>query len=204
IGSSSATKKPLHQLPTPIRPMRILILHGFRQNATVIRDALKPMISALRPYPIEFITLNSPMVYRPGTTPFGDSEVTHPTWSQPAEHLRCWWNASDDGKVYSGWESSVRFVERAWIEKGGWDGVVAFSQGAALASLLSSMPQLSCSHARFAVLISGSPSRATAHQAQFRNKIPGVKTLNIYGLQDEHLGTPEQMKERTLKLAALY
>ena len=204
IGSSPTTKKPIHQLPTPIRPMRLLLLHGFRQNSTVIRDALKPMISALRPYPIEFITLNSPMVYRPGTTPFGDSEVSHPTWSQPAEHLRCWWNASDDGKVYSGWESSVRFIERAWIEKGGWDGVIAFSQGATLASLLSSMPQLSCSHARFAVLVSGSPSRATAHQAQFQNKIPGVKTLNIYGLQDEHLGTPEQMKERTLKLAALY
>src|SRR5271169_3685139 len=67
-----------------------------------------------------------------------------------------------------------------------------------------SMPQLSCSHVRFAVLISGSPSRATAHQKQFEKKIAGVKTQNIYGLQDEHLGTREQMKERTLKLAALY
>ena len=204
VAAAATAKKPIYELPTPIRPMRILLLHGFRQNSSTIRDALKPMITALRPYPIEFISLNSPMVYQPGTTPFGDSEVTHPTWSQPNEHLRCWWNASDDGKIYSGWESSVRFIERAWIEKGGWDGVVAFSQGATLASLLSSMPQLSCSHYRFAVLISGSPSRAKAHQQQFQIKITGVKTQNIYGLQDDHLGTPEEMKERTLKLAALY
>jgi len=187
-----------------IRPMRVLLLHGFRQNATVIRDAMKPLLKQMKIYPIEFITLNSPMLYKPGTTPFGDSTVTHHTWSTPNEYLRCWWNASDDGRVYRGWEASVRYVEQAWLERGGWDGVVAFSQGATLASLLSSMPQLSCSHSRFAILISGSPSRATAHQAQFEKKILGVKTLNIYGVQDAHLGPPEEMKERTLKLASIY
>ena len=190
--------------PSNIVPMRVLLLHGFRQNATVIRSALKPLISKMKPHSIEFIVLNSPMVYRPGTTPFGDSEVTHPTWSQPAEHLRCWWNATDDGKEYIGWEASVRFIERAWIEKGGWDGVVAFSQGATLVSLLLAMPQMSCSRIRFAVLIAGSPSRAIVHQQFFEKKISGVKTLNIYGKQDHHLGTPEQMKERTLKLAACF
>jgi len=203
-SQSQKDNKPAYDLPNRISPMRVLLLHGFRQNATTIRDALKPLISVLRPYPIEFITLNSPMVYRPGTTPFGDSAVTHPTWTQPAEHLKCWWNASDDGKEYLGWEASVRFIERAWIEKGAWDGVVAFSQGATLASLLSSMSQLSCSHARFAVLISGSPSRATAHKDQLQTKIKGIKTLNIYGKQDHHLGTPEEMKERTLKLSGFF
>jgi hypothetical protein len=95
-----------------------------------ILNSLKPLISALRPHPFEFITLNSPMVYQPGTTPFGDSIVTHPTWNQPAEHLKCWWNASDDEKEYLGWEASVRVIERVWIEKGSWDDIVAFSQGA--------------------------------------------------------------------------
>jgi Ran GTPase-activating protein (RanGAP) involved in mRNA processing and transport len=32
----------------------------------------------------------------------------------------------------------------------------------------------------------------------------GVKSLNIYGVQDQHLGTPDEMKERTLKLASMY
>lgn len=203
--SPAVKKERMYDLPVPIRPMKILLLHGFRQNATTIRDAMKPLISALRPYPIEFIILNSPMVYRPGTTPFGDSEITHPTWAQPADHLRCWWIASDDGgKEYVGWESSVRFIERAWVEKGGWDGVVAFSQGATLSWLLSAMSNLSCSRSRFAVLISGSPSRAVAHQIFQQNKIKGIKTQHIYGVQDHHLGTPEEMKERTLKLAATY
>jgi Serine hydrolase (FSH1)/Bacterial protein of unknown function (DUF924) len=193
-----------YELPAPVRSMQILLLHGFRQNSVTIYDALKPMMCALRPYPIEFINLNSPMVYQPGTTPFGDSAVTHASWTQPSEHLRCWWNATDDDKEYRGWETSVRFIERAWIEKGGWDGVVAFGQGATLASALSSMPQLSCSHPRFAVLISGSPLCATAHQTQFSTKIYGVKTLNIYGAQDQHLGMPEEMKQRTLKLADCY
>jgi len=208
IGPKSMSARTLHPKPVgpicKIRPIRVLLLHGFRQNATVIRDALKPLVNRMKIYPIEFITLNSPMLYTPGTTPFGDSMVTHPTWSTPNEYLRCWWNASDDGKVYRGWEASVRYVERAWLEKGGWDGVVAFSQGATLASLLSSMPQLSCSHSRFAVLISGFPSRATAHKAQFEKKITEVKTLNIYGVQDAHLGSPEEVKERTLKLASMY
>ena len=66
------------------------------------------------------------------------------------------------------------------------------------------MPQISCSHARFAVLISGSPSSGTAHKGQFQNRIKAIQTLNIYGKQDHHLGTPEEIKERTLRLAGFY
>ena len=214
---SAATTTTTHTKPTVslagfesirhIRPMRILLLHGFRQNATVIRDALKPMMKALKPYPIEFVSLSSPMIHTPGTTDFGVSKVAphaH-TSALPAEYLRCWWNASDDGKEYLGWESSVRFVQQA-SQGQSWDGIIAFSQGATLTSLLCAVSQVNFT--RFAVLISGSPSRATAHQTLFHDtktkeakRIAGVKTLNIYGKQDTHLGTPEEMKERTAKLA---
>ena len=153
---------PLPRMVSPIRPMRILLLHGLRQNATVMRDAMKPMIRALKPYPIEFVSLNSPMVYRPRTACCGESQIaSHNRTPILAEHLRCWWNASDDGKEYDGWESSVRFVQQASRPHGQWDGIVAFSQGATLVSLLCALSQPHFT--RFAVLISGSPSRAADH-----------------------------------------
>ena len=103
----------------------------------------------------------------------------------------------------------MRFVQQASRPHGQWDGIVAFSQGATLVSLLCALSQPHFT--RFAVLISGSPSRAADHRGLFRDvetggakRIEGVKTLNIYGKQDEHAGTSEEMKERTVKLAEMF
>ncbi|EJD41964.1 hypothetical protein AURDEDRAFT_168955 [Auricularia subglabra TFB-10046 SS5] len=49
--------------------------------------------------------------------------------------------------------------------------------------------------------MSGYPSRASAHTEWQQTKVDGVASLYIYGVGDEHLGTPEQMRSKTHALA---
>lgn len=69
-----------------------------------------------------------------------------------------------------------------------YDGVLGFSQGAVIASLLCSLrdneetPELKS--LKFALLFSGAKSRAKAHQPLFENSIK-VPSLHVMGMNDE-------------------
>ncbi|KAI8609201.1 serine hydrolase-domain-containing protein [Chytriomyces sp. MP71] len=46
-----------------------------------------------------------------------------------------WWLANAEKTAQIGYKESVHFLKNAWIEKGPFDGIIGFSQGAALAPL---------------------------------------------------------------------
>ncbi|RUS33130.1 hypothetical protein BC938DRAFT_472954 [Jimgerdemannia flammicorona] len=185
------------------RPMKILALHGFRQNAHIIRRALRPLERQLEGH-AAFTYLNAPHAYTVGSTPDGVTGVEHPTWKQAMNHQRQWYSASDDGKVYGGMDVTMRYIDQAFKEER-FDGIIGFSQGATLIGLLAALQPHNNISFRFGICISGFPSRADAHRDLTRpNTIQNTATLHIYGLQDEHLGTPVEMEAKTRALAALF
>ncbi|EJD39587.1 DUF924-domain-containing protein [Auricularia subglabra TFB-10046 SS5] len=186
------------------KPMRILVLHGFRQNAHIMRRAIKKLAASLRAHGHSLHFIESPQTYKVGFSPDGKTDVVHDTWNDAGTHQKAWWNANDDGSVYAGADKTLKFIEEVWRKEGGFDGVLGFSQGATLIGILASLPKPNPISFRFAVNISGYPSRASAHKEWQSTKIDGIASLNLYGVRDEHLGTPEQMKAKTYALAALF
>ncbi|KZV93019.1 DUF924-domain-containing protein [Exidia glandulosa HHB12029] len=204
VRSTTVDEAPAPAPPPQQKPMRILVLHGFRQNAHIMRRATKKLAALLRPYGHSLHFVESPQTYKLGSSPDGKTDVVHETWNDAGAHQKMWWNASDDGSVYHGADKTLRFIEDIWRKEGGFDGVLGFSQGATLIGILASLPKPHPVSFRFAVNISGYPSRALAHKEWQSKPIEHVASLNIYGVRDEHLGTPAQMREKTYNLAALF
>ena len=108
--------------------MRILVLHGFRQNAHLMRQSTKKLASLLRKHGHSLHFIESPQSYKVGFSPDGKSDVIHEKWNDAGAHQKVWWNASDDGKIYAGADKTLRFIEDVWRKEGGFDGVLGFSQ----------------------------------------------------------------------------
>lgn len=95
--------------------IRILVLHGYRQSG----DIFWKRIGFLRKHfgnKIELVCPTAPLVYGPG------------------EYM--WWRASDDGKKYEGVADAIKYLNQIEERDGPFDGVVGFSQGAAVAATL--------------------------------------------------------------------
>lgn len=101
------------------RPLRILCLPGFRQTPQQLQHALQRAgwDSALANAGAELCFARAP----PGAA----------SASAPPE----WWNASDDGKVYAGWQRGLRSVRAALEANAPCDALLGFSQGGTCAQL---------------------------------------------------------------------
>ncbi|PRP89727.1 leucine-rich repeat, ribonuclease inhibitor subtype [Planoprotostelium fungivorum] len=201
-------KVEVESVPAPVpserrkKVLRVLVLHGFRQNSHIMTKAIKKLSNMLQ-RDVKFVTVSSPQSYKVGMTPSGTTDVHHPTWDTETQHQRVWWNASADGREYVGWETSVDYLTQVFRREGPFDGCLGFSQGATLIGVLAGLRRSELNF-RFAVCISGGPSRADAHKEQQEELIRGLDTLNIYGRHDQHLGTPEEMKQKTVSLSQLF
>ena len=106
---------------------------------------------------------------------FGSS-ATNPT-------LRQWFRVKQtaDGIDYQGLQESIAHLQQLWSKDGGFDGIIGFSQGGCVGSLLiaSGAP---FDQVRFAVFISSFKSRVAAHQDLLKG-LP-VPTFHLIGLSD--------------------
>lgn len=110
-------------------PLSVLCLHGYSQDAMVLRSQLKRMTQRLEPR---------------ARFHFLDAPFTVPSVVDPSKEGCSWWLPSKDEAGnwnYGGVEESLRIVSEAnKAEKSrsgnGFSGVLGFSQGGALASLL--------------------------------------------------------------------
>jgi len=158
--------------------MKLLILHGFTQNGAVLRRHLAPLLGQL---PAQ-LTCAFP------DAPHACSEAGLARLQsmlgglQTAPHLS-WWNATDDGRLYRGWETSLSLL-RASVAEGESFGVLGFSQGAIVAAALSAlavrgefaMPQ-------FVALVAGRTPRADALKPLF-DSVLSVPSLHVWGERD--------------------
>ncbi|KNZ45316.1 uncharacterized protein VP01_826g6 [Puccinia sorghi] len=109
--------------------------------------------------------------------------ATHTPETDPALIPRAWWRvkettdgASETRRVYEGFDESMRFIRRVIDEQGPFDACFGFSQGAAMAAVVSSILEHPSLHSSFseAPLAAQKPFKAAILVAGFRVDLPSV------------------------------
>lgn len=158
--------------------MRVLCLHGYRRNGWIMNRQLRPLVGGLD---AEFVASDGPAL-------------------ESGENG--WWNGDvPDGQPYRGWDRTREWLVSTFQERGPFDGVLGFSQGAALTGLL---PGLASEDARicarFVVLMSGFRSEATEHKALFAHRDAyAMPSLHVIGDADTAVPPAD-----SLALAAMF
>jgi dienelactone hydrolase len=141
--------------------IRILALHGYHGSAQVLRRQIAPLAGAL-PDSIDLTFVDAPSIAR------GDFG---------------WWHEG-----FTGWEATRDWV--AGLAAGQhFDGVIGFSQGAALAGLLLATQEAAAGPVPsgfgfgFGVMIGGFTSDEPQHSALFRRKL-ATPSLHVTGTAD--------------------
>jgi predicted esterase len=154
----------------------LIALHGFTMNGAGLRHMMTDLEPRLAP------ALD--IVYP--DAPHEASEVSVAGLAQVMGGLRPkppnleWWNASDDGHVYHGWDESRAHVARE-VEGRPAVGLLGFSQGAAFAAALAAastqgrFPPLA-----FVILVAGFVPRARDIAPLFDAPV-GVPSLHVLG-----------------------
>ncbi len=162
-------------------PHTLLAFHGYSLNGELMAEALGPLEQALSPA-LRVVSLNAPHACSQESVDrlyaaFGGARRAPP-------HL-CWWDASENGETYRGWEESRDLVREA-IEHYAPVSVLGFSQGAILAAAiagLAAIGELPKIHS--AVLIAGRTPRAKALAHAFAEPVR-VPSLHVCGERDAH------------------
>jgi len=109
--------------------------------------------------------------------------ATHTPETDPALIPRAWWRvkettdgANETRKVYEGFDESMRFIRRVIDERGPFDACFGFSQGAAMAAIVSSILEHPSLHPSFSdpPLAAQKPFKAAILVAGFRLNLPAV------------------------------
>jgi len=160
-------------------PHTLLAFHGFTMNAECMRAALEPIALALAPR-VEVVCLNAPHACAPASVErlYRGSNAKR----LPPPHLS-WWDASDDGLTYRGWEDSRDLVREA-LDRYAPASILGFSQGAILAAAVAALAHAGeLPNVRSAVLVAGRKPRAALLQGAFLEPI-AVPSLHVWGERD--------------------
>lgn len=170
--------------------LKILALHGYRQNGDGFKSKLGSLRKLINKY-AELVFVTAPHV----APPLPDSEPE--TKADPTQ--RSWWFNKDDGTFKGtnkngpaiGFEESLKLVEKVWKEEQ-CSGLLGFSQGACFVGLLCDLSARGMTPIKpeFAVLSSGFRSGSLVHLNFYENKVQ-IPSLHIYGEADEII--PKEM-----------
>lgn len=164
----------------PRMPSALLCLHGYSQNAGLLRAHLQPLANRFPPA-TPLLCLDAPHECPPETaahlgTRFG-FEPGPPPW------LR-WWDASEDGSEYIGLDAALDSL-RAALDRHPNAGVLGFSQGAILAASVAALAQRGdFPRPAFVVLVAGRVPRARALEEAFARPIQ-IPSLHVWGDRDQ-------------------
>jgi uncharacterized protein (DUF924 family)/Ran GTPase-activating protein (RanGAP) involved in mRNA processing and transport len=162
--------------------LKILALHGFRQNGEVFRKRTRKLRLALEDI-ADLTVVTSPLPY----SPKGDTrEATLAAFGYIPDYpsQRVWWLSSDDNREYEGFDTSLAFLETVFREQGPFDGVLGFAQGGTLAAVLAAMQPHPIITFSFAICLSAFPSRAEAHAAYMAPGSIKLPSIHALGLSD--------------------
>lgn len=164
--------------------LRLLCLHGYRQNAESFRARTGALRKALRGR-AQLLTVDAPHpVLAPAQPGEAPSETDARGWwfSNPSEGT---FDALEEAPSCRGLEESLEAVARAFAEQGPVDGLLGFSQGAALVGILCALKQRGDPRFpfAFAVLVAGFESRAPDHRLYYGAPI-AVPSLHVVGEAD--------------------
>lgn len=167
--------------------MKLLVLHGFIQNGQVLRAHLAELFRSLPPH-VEGIYPDAPH----GCSEQSVKRLQALTGSEQAPPHRCWWNATDDGSVYRGYEESLALL-KAQVRDDEPFALLGFSQGAVFAATLTALAERGeFARPRFSVLVAGRVPRAQRLQPLFMDTLT-TPSLHVWGDRDV-LGRDEAPK----------
>ncbi|XP_057677512.1 esterase OVCA2 [Corythoichthys intestinalis] len=162
-------------------PLRVLCLHGYRQNGASFREKTGALRKLLKKK-VDFVYMDAPHSIEQGQES-GDGD------------RRGWWFSDPGARTFdarqlcedsSGLDESVAAVREAARRHAPLDGVLGFSQGAALAVVLCALresgaePDLSF---RFAILVAGFRSRCARHLTFYSAPLE-TASMHVFGLED--------------------
>lgn len=104
-----------------------------------------------------------------------------------------WWYSRQDNYFDAheqtgcckGYEQSLQLIMETIKEQGPFDGILGFSQGASMVSLLCGLQEQQAEMwFKFAILVAGFKSKSTPHDVLYSQKI-SVPTLHVFGNTDK-------------------
>jgi hypothetical protein len=150
--------------------LRVLCLHGYHGSGAILRDQMRPLTAAL-PSNVEFVHVDAPSR---ATGDFG------------------WWHEGFDG-----WERTRDWAIGLVCAGPRFDGVFGFSQGAALAGLLTAVQESGSAppefHFGFAVMVGGFTSDMPQHAELFRHKLT-TPSVHVIGRGDVIVPRPDSLR----------
>ncbi|VDK23899.1 unnamed protein product [Taenia asiatica] len=180
-----------------VMPLRILCIHGYRQTGNGFREKSGSFRKILKDS-CEFVFIDSPLKI---PTPDGTTDQGSGWWFSKSDDS---FSAIESTDYLRGFDESVEVVKNALKEQGPFDGIFAFSQGAAFVTLLQFLmeqhPQeWNAPTVKFAILVATFKSRSSLHAPLYKEPIK-MPTLLVYGADDKVI--PAEMTEELLPFYA--
>lgn len=183
------------------QPLKILCIHGYRQNGQVFRERTGAFRKIIKKH-ADLVFITAPNRVPPLERDGGAADSTVDT------DARGWWFSRGEDNYYNpldytdsskGFEDSLKCIIQTFQEQGPFDGIIAFSQGAAFLSLLCSIQQEETASPikfDFAIFVSGFKSRQKEH-GRFYDVTIEIPTLHVFGETDQVIA--KEMSEDLLQ-----
>jgi predicted esterase len=145
-GIQSRSLRTVTMAPNPNarQPLKLLMLHGYTQSGTLFhaksRALIKHIQKAFPLHEVAAIYPTGPLRLRPSEIPgYEPSSESQPDTDEIEAYG--WWRRSSivDPPLYTGIEDGFATVAETLKKEGPFDGVIGFSQGAAMAAMVAAL-----------------------------------------------------------------
>ncbi|XP_065221228.1 esterase OVCA2 [Planococcus citri] len=168
--------------------LKILCLHGYQQNAQLLREKTGGIRKAIKT--VEWHFIDSPHRVENST----DDE----------KDPRGWW-FTNENRTYSrsesdldvGFQDSLEAIENKYTKDGPYHGLLGFSQGGSMAAIIAALDQQKSKRRfQFIMLVSGLKSHIKSH-SKFYENIIDIPSLHVMGEADTLVdkGKSEELAE---------
>ncbi|KAM3933268.1 esterase OVCA2 isoform 2-T2 [Leptodactylus fuscus] len=175
----------------PTKVLRVLGLHGYWQNGLSFRERTGNLRQKLKKH-AELVIISAPLTIPEPEE--GDVQREDPRgwWFSDTEKKS--FNATVETESCAGLEESLDTVAKAFSELGPFDGILGFSQGAAVVAMLCALKQQGDPRFQFdfAMLVAGFKSCASEHAHFYKEPIT-VPSLHVFGDTDRVI--PKDMSQ---------
>lgn len=158
--------------------LKVLCIHGYRQNEKLFREKSGGLRKLLKKY-VDFVFLSAPHEIPDEVNLARAEEERESGWwfSRPGRS----YNAMDRTDIITGYQESLDIIKDKFSKEGPFDGILGFSQGASFASLLCILKNNPDSGIRFkfSILIAGFRSQLSPHIGMYDSPIdcPSFHTI---------------------------
>jgi len=185
--------------PGDEQKLKILAIHGYRQNAEVFRQKTGSFRKMVHKW-AQFTFITAPHKVLPVEDLSKTCEINVEE-CEDVEQFGWFFNRDDmtfrgirKGGPAIGFDESVQLIEETFEKYGPFDGVLGFSQGACFVGLLCDLQHRGLTKIKFnfAVMASGFKSGSLPHMKYYNEPID-LPVLNIYGESDDII--PKEMSQ---------